>query len=34
LGSLKFDVVSREAMAGFRCEPGALRQFRIVLRPR
>ena len=34
LGSIKFDVASREAMAGFRCESGTLRQFRIVLRPR
>jgi hypothetical protein len=34
LGSTRFDVASRDAMAGFRCEPGTLRQFRIVLQPR
>jgi hypothetical protein len=30
----RFDVASREAMAGFHCEAGTLHQFRIVLRPR
>ncbi|MEK7823951.1 MAG: hypothetical protein AAB290_02775 [Candidatus Eisenbacteria bacterium] len=34
LGALRFDVSSREAMAGFRCERGALHQFRVVLQPR
>lgn len=34
LGGTRFDVISRQAMAGFRCERGALRQFRLVLRPR
>jgi hypothetical protein len=34
LGSQRFDVISREAMAGFRCEPGSLVQLRVVLQPR
>lgn len=34
LGALRFDVSSREAMAGFHCVAGALRQFRVVLKPR
>jgi len=34
LGAQRFDVSSREAMAGFRCVAGTLRQFRIVLTPR
>jgi hypothetical protein len=34
LGALRFDVSSREAMAGFHCVAGALRQFRVVLTPR
>jgi hypothetical protein len=30
----EFDVVSRDAMAGFRCESGAIVQRRVVLEPR
>jgi hypothetical protein len=34
LGGMRFDVTSREAMAGFRCEGGRPRQFRVILQPR
>lgn len=34
LGPARFDVISREAMAGFRCAAGSLHQHRLVLVPR
>jgi hypothetical protein len=34
LGSQKFDVVSRDAMAGFKCQAGELHHLRVVLQPR
>ena len=34
LSGQRFDVISRDAMSGFRCEPGALVQLRVVLEPR
>jgi hypothetical protein len=34
LGPARFDVVSRQAMAGFRCTAGSLHQHRLVLVPR
>jgi hypothetical protein len=34
IGPTRYDVVSRAAMAGFRCESGARRQHQIVLQPR
>ncbi|MBI1795550.1 MAG: hypothetical protein HYR74_00700 [Candidatus Eisenbacteria bacterium] len=34
LGSQSFDIVSREAMAGFKCETGARHQLRLVLAQR
>lgn len=34
LGSARFDVISRETMAGFRCTAGSLHQHRLVLVPR
>jgi hypothetical protein len=34
LGSQRFDVVSREAMAGFKCQPGERHQRHVVLVPR
>jgi hypothetical protein len=33
-GRDRFDVISREAVAGFRCDGGPVRQVRIVLSPR